>query len=327
MPILRIFRRWRGFTLIELLVVIAIIAILIGLLLPAVQKVREAAARTQCLNNLKQMSLATIDCADAHQTQLPPGLGNYPNRAGGVSNGSGGLLFHILPYIEADNLYKSSVTTPNGNGGWNGDDGRNGGGGSANNPHYSLWNVTQTPNPKSYICPSDPTSNSGPWATSITSYGYNGNVFGISYPWGWGQGNYRFPASIPDGTSNTIFFMDKEAQNYGNSNWTPDNGMNFWPDWGPSVYSVEGGQPHGPTLSSQNAYGQTNGPFMVQPKLGCGGTSGGCGDGNVGVSPHTGAINVGMGDGSIRSVSAGVSPATWWYALTPAGGEVLGSDW
>src|SRR5579885_546836 len=107
MPRLRFLRRWRGFTLIELLVVIAIIAILIGLLLPAVQKVREAAARTQCSNNLKQISLGTINCADTHQGTLPGDAGAYPVMivGGAPGNGDGGVLFHLLPYIEQGNLY------------------------------------------------------------------------------------------------------------------------------------------------------------------------------------------------------------------------------
>jgi len=318
MPFLRVFRRWRGFTLIELLVVIAIIAILIGLLLPAVQKVREAAARTQCLNNLKQITLATIDCADGHSGLLPPGLGDYPSRNVAANNGQGGLFFHILPYLEGDNLYKSSLGT----------DGRNG-----NLATYSAWNVQNSPNPKTYICPSDPTASLGHWGSAITSYGYNGQVFGISYPWGWGQGSYRFPASIPDGTSNTVFFMDKEAISAGNTGWTPDSGLNVWVDWGPATYSSESPQPTGPPTCGVN--GCTNGVananvlFMVQPNLGCSnhGQTGSCGDNNRGVSPHTGGINVGMGDGSIRFVSSGVGPITWWAALTPGGGETLGSDW
>ncbi len=298
-----------AFTLIELLVVIAIIAILIGLLLPAVQKVREAAARIQCTNNVKQMSLGTINCADTHSGALPPSIGLYPTspaRAIALQS-NGGLFLHILPYIEQQNVYNESGEVLNGAGQPTGPylDSRNG-----NLQTYSEWGGQMDWQPgyriKTYICPSDPSNQ--PNLGSYASYGQNGQVFRHNYSWG-GIILSQYPAWIIDGTSQTIFFPEKIAQcttgNYNN---------NFWPDWGPILSSNDEGDPTGTGAPIWQAVSSWNGTVGV------------C-DGGVASSPHRTVINVGMGDGSVRQVSSSVTQATWWYAMTPRNGDVLGSDW
>jgi len=294
MPRLFSLRRWRGFTLIELLVVIAIIAILIGLLLPAVQKVREAAARMQCTNNVKQLSLGTINCADTHQGNLPPSVGLYPQSFPASGNSDGGIFVHILPYIEQQNLFNASYNPANPD-----PSGRNGG-----QMTYSEWNIPGNTRLKTLICPSDPTNTDG--LGPRASYGVNGQLFRQNY---WGVGLSRYPASISDGTSNTIFFTDKLAEcNSGNY------ADNYWPDWGPIISSSDEGDPVGPT-----APGPQITPYLTGGKGNC--------NGGIASSPHTGGVVVGLGDGSVRFVPQGISTYTWWYALTPQGGEPMGSDW
>ena len=316
--------RMAGFTLIELLVVIAIIAIMIALLVPAVQKVREAASRTQCTNNLKQMSLAIHNFHDS-QKVLPPLLGIGRPRlqtapAAGQPNNPpwGNPLFYMLPYIEQDTYYKSTYD-PN-------VDGNNSSNGYR--PWINRWYVVKT-----YICPSDPSIPSdgkspgntqlASWsdAPSLTTYAANAQVFGIVdaqsgalLDW---NGGGRIPANFQDGTSNTILFAERYGRcgRYMNTG-ANGSGSNAWQWWG-----YDSAQPAFAVSFGGNAIGP-NSKFQLQPtpfEINC--------DVFRASSPHSGVMVVGMGDASVRTLSSGLSNATWWAACTANAGDVLGADW
>jgi prepilin-type N-terminal cleavage/methylation domain-containing protein/prepilin-type processing-associated H-X9-DG protein len=190
----------RAFTLIELLVVIAIIAILIGLLLPAVQKVREAAARAKCQNNLKQIGLAMHMYQDSNQT-LPPGW--VTNAARAPSPGWSWATL-ILPYIEQQSLF--TLISPDVTG--------NVGAPAANTQYPAGSGVFALQTPLSiYRCPSD---SGGPINTSFQSYGMNNYVVNrevVGPGRTDGNNNLQNPLSVQtiyDGSSNTILVGERD---------------------------------------------------------------------------------------------------------------------
>jgi hypothetical protein len=258
-------------------VLLALALVVFGLAFPAMAGIREAANRTQSQNNLKQLSLGTIDCSDANFGKLPPAFeGWYPTGKPVQSGGFGSCLFHVLPYIGEDPRYMSSRTQ------------------SVKLSVFGNWRCEGKP-VTPFIGPGDPTNSAD---SDRSSYLANGGLLR--------RGGSKYPASIPDGTSQTIFYTEcysvaTDTFSSAGKSHTWKTERRWWSN--PAWIPAQGAAPCQFAPSKETA----------SANLPQGFTSAG--------------INVGLGDGSVRFVSSAVSAETFYAACTPAANDILGSDW
>jgi prepilin-type N-terminal cleavage/methylation domain-containing protein len=322
-------RERAAFTLVELLVVIAIIAVLVGLLLPAVQKVREAANRSECQNNLRQLGTATLNAAGQYR-QLPPALGNYPSKS--VTNPWGVVYapnpgppptVWLLPFMEQQAVY---------------------------NLMPAIWssNNTSTTVIKVYQCPSDATlkaalATTGAPQGSFASYSANALVFGTAITVNPGTpnaatslqsvlGGTQIPTDIPDGTSNTIFWTEKlslcAATNPAGGTLWADSNLAGSPQYLPLVGLTAATTPIPGLTAPQSAIVYSNpNTYPTGPIVQIGVSNATSCNAAYPSSGHSGVMLVGMGDGSVHTVNQGIQTLTFTVAMVPNENYPLGQDW
>jgi len=309
--------RSRGFTLIELLVVIAIIAILIGLLLPAVQKVREAAARAQCQNNMKQIVLASHNFNDS-QGVLPPGNTVYP-ASDSVFTAIAvtpflGTLTWLLPYIEQNNLYHMLTPTPNLQ--------MQTFCAQMPAPWYNVasYNTVAQARIKTFLCPSDfPDQFSGSPSGGIWVGFYADNGSSISNYYG-----VYYPSPPP----------------YGKSNYLPTGGYyDQWPGYGQYIGAFSNLSANKVSVIPDGTayttfFGEALGDTLTAPRnfaLSWMGSSSLASAWNLQLpftwytfgSRHTTVVNFAFGDGTVRPIKISPDYATYIYASGMQDGQVI----
>jgi prepilin-type N-terminal cleavage/methylation domain-containing protein/prepilin-type processing-associated H-X9-DG protein len=345
--------RRSAFTLVELLVVIAIIAILIGLLLPAVQKVREAAARTKCENNLKQIGLAIHNYHDTWHL-LPPGKGkNYVGQVPGAkAYARWGVLAYILPFMEQDNLYNSinfsfPPETP-------------GMGGIVNfMPAYQNPNRENADQCRTkvgmYLCPSDISYLPPDWEGQNNYVANLGSQFlcdlsealpSTLVPSAQPNGIFYYLShvrmtDISDGTSTTALFSEKLR---GLGGPDPKRDMFIIPNQTSLDATYIACQSINPAtatpLTSKQGYSWVMGEMCCSTynhvskpnSLSCAGQPfpGTMANMAMDVPPsslHTNGVNVTMCDGSVHFINNGISLETWRSLGSRNGQEYVGTDW
>jgi prepilin-type N-terminal cleavage/methylation domain-containing protein len=297
--------RRTGFTLIELIVVIGIIAVLIALLLPAVQKVREAANVTQCLNNEKQLMLAVHLYADTNDGRLPP-ANFYQVVNPSTGNAAEGSAFYaLLAFYEQGTVFNAYTR-------------------DMSNPGYLSACFTPL---AVHVCPSDPTNSNGightPPGYATGNYALNLALFGASGTFNIKGASSPFTiGNLPNGSSNTIGIVEASGCFPGYPTIDPQTGtLESYMTWHWPAYPNSFG-PYWPNPDELPGQANFTGLFHL-PQIGINPAQA---DPNLSQSYHA-AMNVGLMDGSVRNITPALSQLTWTGALNPNSGQVLGPDW